>query len=214
MLLGLGELERMLGRNDEARAAYTEARALYRAVENRLGEANVLLGLGELERMLGRNDEARTAYTEARALYRAVENRLGEANVLLGLGRLEHKLGRNDEARAAYTEARALYRAVGDRLGEANVLLGLGELKRMLGRNDEGRAQPTPRRARSTGQSETAWARPTCSGAWANWSARSAATTRLKKNFHQAAYVYGTLGMEDYKDLTLELAEALGGQDN
>lgn len=32
----------MLGRHDLARTAYTEARTLFRAVEDRLGEANVL----------------------------------------------------------------------------------------------------------------------------------------------------------------------------
>ncbi len=50
MLRGLGDLERKLGRNDAARDAYAEARTLYRQVEDRLGEANVLLGLGLLEK--------------------------------------------------------------------------------------------------------------------------------------------------------------------
>jgi tetratricopeptide (TPR) repeat protein len=147
VLRGLGDLERMLGRNDQTRAAYTEARALYKAVEHRLGEANVLLGLGGLERTLSRYDQARTAYTEARALYKAVGDRLGEANVILGLGDLERMLGRNDQARTAYTEARALYKAVGDRHGEANVLLGLGDLERTLGRKDQARAAYTEARA-------------------------------------------------------------------
>ncbi len=57
--LAEAERQRMLGRNDQARAAYGEARTLYKQVEDRLGEANVLLGLGELERTLGRNDQAR-----------------------------------------------------------------------------------------------------------------------------------------------------------
>ena len=49
----------MLGRHDQAREAYAEARTLFRAVENRLGEANVLRGLGDLESKLGRHDQAR-----------------------------------------------------------------------------------------------------------------------------------------------------------
>ena len=77
MLRGLGDLERKLGRNDEARTAYTEARSLFKAVGDRLGEANVLRGLGELESKLSRNDEARTAYTEARSLFKAEGDRLG-----------------------------------------------------------------------------------------------------------------------------------------
>jgi tetratricopeptide (TPR) repeat protein len=65
VLAGLGALERMLGRNDQARAAFGEASALYKQIDDRLGQANVLAGLGDLEPMLGRNDQARAAYGEA-----------------------------------------------------------------------------------------------------------------------------------------------------
>jgi len=41
-------LESKLGRNDEAREAYSQAKTLFKAVGNRLGEANVLSGLGKL----------------------------------------------------------------------------------------------------------------------------------------------------------------------
>ncbi len=65
----LGELERKLGRHDEARAAYGEALELYRKINHRLGEANVQRGLGELERALGRKPEARAAYSEAAKIF-------------------------------------------------------------------------------------------------------------------------------------------------
>ena len=50
MLLGLGHLERTLGRNDAARDAYGEARTLFKQEQDRLGQANVLRGLGLLEK--------------------------------------------------------------------------------------------------------------------------------------------------------------------
>src|SRR5207245_2667155 len=94
-----------------ARAAYTEAQSLYKAIEDRLGEAGVLQGLGDLEHKLGRNAAARTAYAQARSLYKAVESRQGEANVLLGLARLEAPL--NPElARQHYYQAAGLYEAL------------------------------------------------------------------------------------------------------
>ena len=57
------------GRHDQARTAFAEARTLFRAVEDRLGEANVLLGLGDLERMLGRHDQAKKNYYQAAHVY-------------------------------------------------------------------------------------------------------------------------------------------------
>jgi tetratricopeptide (TPR) repeat protein len=105
---------------------------LAKAVEERIGEANVLSSLGELEYALGRKDQARAMYTEARTLFQAVEDRHGEARVLLLLGDLERTLGRYTEARASYTEARMLYKMEEHRLGEAGVLLGLGHLEATL----------------------------------------------------------------------------------
>ena len=138
-LEGIGQEESALGRQEQARVAYTGARAFYRAEQSRLREANVLRGLGDLEQKLGRHEQARVAYTDARALYQAVQNRLGEANVLMGLGGLDQKLDRHDEASKAYTDARALYRAEQSRLGEASALAGLGDLEQKLGRHDEAR---------------------------------------------------------------------------
>jgi tetratricopeptide (TPR) repeat protein len=105
---------------------------LFKAVEERHGEANALLDLGQLEDRLDRNTEARAAYTEARTLFKAVGERHGEAYVLRGVGDLERTLGRYTEARASYTEARMLYKMEEHRLGEAGVLLGLGHLEATL----------------------------------------------------------------------------------
>jgi tetratricopeptide (TPR) repeat protein len=69
VLLGLGELERVLSRSDQARAAYEEARTFYKQEGDRLGEAYVLRGLGELERQLGRSAQARATYEEAARLF-------------------------------------------------------------------------------------------------------------------------------------------------
>ena len=85
MLTGLGELETTLGHNDQARADYDEAYALYKQEDNRLGQADVLRGLGELESKLGRNEQARADYGDALALYKQEDNRLGQANGLAGL---------------------------------------------------------------------------------------------------------------------------------
>ena len=127
------------GRNDEARSAYENARSLFQAKKNRLGEAYALDGLGDLDRKQGRNDPARKNYLEARGLFQAVGERMGEANVLYALGELDRSLSRHDEARKAYTDALRLYQAAHSRQGQADTLRGLGELDLALGRHDDAR---------------------------------------------------------------------------
>jgi tetratricopeptide (TPR) repeat protein len=83
VLRGLGDLERMLGRNDQARAAYGEALVLYKQVDDRLGQANALSGLGaqqaarcfyeaaQLYEMIGMTEDHDAALREADKLYGA-----------------------------------------------------------------------------------------------------------------------------------------------
>ncbi|HVB23809.1 MAG TPA: tetratricopeptide repeat protein, partial [Ktedonobacteraceae bacterium] len=71
LLQSLGDLERRLGKIDEARAHYDAALPLYRSERDRLGEANLLQSLGDLERRLGKIDEARAHYDAALPLYRS-----------------------------------------------------------------------------------------------------------------------------------------------
>ncbi|MCB9116336.1 MAG: tetratricopeptide repeat protein [Caldilineaceae bacterium] len=116
---------------------YAEALGLFRAVGDRLGEANVLKAQGDVLYFLKRTDEALEKYAEALGLFRAVGDRLGEANVLKAQGDVLYFLKRTDEALEKYAEALGLFRAVGDRLGEANVLKAQGDVLYFLKRTDE-----------------------------------------------------------------------------
>jgi tetratricopeptide (TPR) repeat protein len=145
-LLRLAEESVIAGEHVAARQNYEKARTLYRKIDDRVGEADVLTGLGDLERLLGHNQKAEIAYSDARRLYRAVGNRQGEATVLRGLGDLDAAVARYEEARVAYTEARTLYKAVGNRQGEATVLLGMGDLDATAARYEEARAAYTEAR--------------------------------------------------------------------
>jgi tetratricopeptide (TPR) repeat protein len=81
----------LLGRNDQARAAYGEALTLYKQEDNRLGQANVLSGLGDLERLLGRNDQARAAFSDAAQLYEALGIVEGRETALEALRKLDRR---------------------------------------------------------------------------------------------------------------------------
>ena len=97
-----GELARSRGQNELAERLYNEALPLYRAVEDRGGEANTLRSLGDLAHSRGQNGEAERLYNEALPLYRAVEDRLGEANTLMSLGDLARSRGHNELAERLY----------------------------------------------------------------------------------------------------------------
>ena len=69
--LYLGDLERMLGRNEEARAAYDKALPLYRAEQSRLGEADTLRGIGRLLK-LENNPNADTYFRDALIIFKSI----------------------------------------------------------------------------------------------------------------------------------------------
>jgi Tetratricopeptide repeat. len=125
---------------DRAVASYAAALELFRAVGDRLGEANVQQALGDLALREARLGEARKHYEAALDIYPAIGARLGEANVQQALGDLALREDRLGEARKHYEAALAIYPAIGDRLGEANTLAALSRLALQQGRDEEARA--------------------------------------------------------------------------
>ena len=207
-LLVQAEQLRSTGYAQQARAAYTEASMLYKEVEDRRGEAQVLRGLADLERTLNHNDQARAAYTGARMLYKEVEDRRGEAQVLRGLGELERVLDRHDQARAAYTEARTLFKEVESRYGEATVLLGLGDLERMLSHDDQARAAYAKARMLYKSVEDRRGEANVLLGL-----GRLEATLKhpelARQHLFQSAGLFEAIGMSDWKEIALAEAKNL-----
>ena len=124
----LGDVHVRLSEYAAARARYEEAQPIYRAIGDRLGEANCIQALGDVHVMLSEYAAARARYEEAQGSYRAIGARLGEANCIQALGDVHVRLSEYPEARARYEEAQGIYRAIGDRLGEANCIKALGDV--------------------------------------------------------------------------------------
>jgi tetratricopeptide (TPR) repeat protein len=99
------------GEADRAQTMLDEALTLFRAVGDRLGEANVLKATGDVLSFLDQRDEALARYEEALTLFRAVGDRLGEANTLLSMAGMETD---PEAGRDRFEQALALYRAIGD----------------------------------------------------------------------------------------------------
>ncbi|MBN1146143.1 MAG: tetratricopeptide repeat protein, partial [Anaerolineales bacterium] len=98
---------------EAALASYEQALALYRAVGDRLGEANIYMKQGDL--WLGEEDwkQATPLYEQALALYQAVQDILGQANVWIDLGKAYFASGRREEGMQCVRAAAEGYARVG-----------------------------------------------------------------------------------------------------
>ncbi len=124
---------------DAALESYRAALGLFRAVGDRLGEANTLQAIGDVQRFRDEYDAALESYRAALGLYRAVGSRLGEANTLAARSRLALRQGRDEEARALLQQAVDLHTAIGSRYDVAVDLGNFGLALRDLGRIEEAR---------------------------------------------------------------------------
>ena len=114
------------GESDRSLTMLNEALALFRAVGDRLGEANTLKAIGHVQQFRDERDAALDSYQQALALFRAVGSRLGEANTLKAIGDAMLGYGETEAALSHYEQAMTLYRQIGDRVGQTNVNWTLG----------------------------------------------------------------------------------------
>jgi tetratricopeptide (TPR) repeat protein len=89
----------------EARARYQEALPLYRAIGDRLGEANALRSLGDVHLGLAEYGEALALYEKGRAIYRDLTLSSEEAAVLNQMADLYERRENYEQALASYTAA-------------------------------------------------------------------------------------------------------------
>jgi len=123
---------------DAAIESYRQALTLFRAVGDRLGEANTLQAIGDVHNFRKDMDAALDTYQQALTLFRAVGDRLGEANTLQAIGQVHNFRKDMDAALDTYQQALTLFRAVGSRLGEANVYRELGRIEMQRDQQEEG----------------------------------------------------------------------------
>jgi len=119
---------RHLGRIDEARQAYAEARGIYIDLGDRGGDATAANGLAVLEHAQGNGELARELYLESLATSREIGDERGTARALNNLAILERWQGDGAGARHLYTEALEVFRRIGDAGSEARTLSNLANL--------------------------------------------------------------------------------------
>jgi tetratricopeptide (TPR) repeat protein len=111
-----------------ARARFEEALAIFRRVEDPLGEANCILSLGDIAHRCSDHGTARTLYEEALPIFHRVGYPLGAANCIQSLGDIDLQRSDHEAASARYEQALAIFRPLGYVRGEANCILGLSEI--------------------------------------------------------------------------------------
>ena len=153
-----------------------------------------------------RNDEALANYEQAIGLFRDVGDRLGEANTLKAIGDVLQFLNRRDEALANYEQAIGLFRDVGDRLGEANTLQGLGGLK-----ENDADALALYRQAHQLYQQIGDQYSQARNLRWfmAEAQVKLGQVADARIALQEAADIFDTIGLEDYRDGALGQIEEL-----
>jgi tetratricopeptide (TPR) repeat protein len=109
----LGDVHVRLSEYAEARARYEEALPIYRAIGDRLGEANCHFGLGNVAR--GEQDwaEAKRFFQTALKVYQTTRMPFNIGLALWRLGNVAASQKQQDEASGYYREALQIFETIG-----------------------------------------------------------------------------------------------------
>jgi tetratricopeptide (TPR) repeat protein len=102
----------MLAEYAAARERYEEALPIYRAIGDRLGEANALLSLGDLTRKEDRYSQAWDFYEQVLSFYRTIGDHYSLARVLYRMGDWYVEQGKPQDAISLYQQAVDLWRSI------------------------------------------------------------------------------------------------------
>lgn len=131
-LKGIGEVYFILGRNQDARRAYTGALGISRRTRDRQLEADLLNGLGEAE-LDEESSSAFRRFDRALAISEAQGYAFGKARALAGLGVTESMRNKPTKALDFLNQSLSLFSSIGDAVGEADALTNIGYVISDLG---------------------------------------------------------------------------------
>ncbi len=127
----IGDVQRALGKLDDALESFEKARASYQQLGDRFGEAKCCQAMGDVQRMRNDLDAALQCYERCLDLFRQVNDKLEEAKALEAVGDVQQLRNDLDAAQRTYEQALALYQEEKDRLKRAKVLKVIGDVQRL-----------------------------------------------------------------------------------
>jgi tetratricopeptide (TPR) repeat protein/transcriptional regulator with XRE-family HTH domain len=133
-LLGLGWIDYLKGRHEQAAEQRRQALHLARTTANPASEVAALTGLGDVHLTLGRHQQAIDHYQQALTIAHSVSTSAGAPSALSGLGAVHLMQGRYRQAVDHYQQALTTAHSVDSRTCELVALTGLGHVYVMLGR--------------------------------------------------------------------------------
>jgi DNA-binding SARP family transcriptional activator len=125
---------------DEALAHVTHALRLFRAADNRHGQALALNAIGWCHILLGHPERALPRCTESLRLHEQLGDPMGQANTWDSIGLAHHHAGRHRAAVDCYERSLVFARAVGDDQVEVETVVRLGDAHRAGGDTDAAHA--------------------------------------------------------------------------
>lgn len=134
---GLAALLYWQGRYDEALGQYHRARALFRDLGDRFGEAEALFGLSTTSSLMGNAEEGQGFAELARAAYENAGAPDGVHKVVSAQSMAFWSSGNLTQALETWAEAEALLGAAGDRAEELQSRAAQAVIEHQLGRSDE-----------------------------------------------------------------------------
>jgi tetratricopeptide (TPR) repeat protein len=134
-LMLLSDMQFWTGDSAAATAA-EQALALFRDLDDRMGQGDALNGLAMVHRLTGHYPAAVTCHQQALDLFRDLDDQHGQADILVNLSHLHCLTGNYLAARACVEQALELSHAAGDRTGQASALQYLGMVQRLAGDYD------------------------------------------------------------------------------
>lgn len=125
-LRGLGSIDRLQGRHEQAQQRYEQALADLRTSGDRIAEAHVLINLAQISSEQGGYEYAERILQEALAICTELGVQRVAAQARYRLGRLYLDQGNLTTAESEFTAALQTVNAADDPAGKAYALLGLG----------------------------------------------------------------------------------------
>lgn len=134
-LQAIGDVQRVLGKQDVALTSYEKALTFFEQVGDKVGQARDLQAMGDIHRH-NQQDAALLCYQQALDLYRQLKDESEEAKVLRVIGDVQRSYNQFDAALRSYQQAVALYQEENDRLERAKMLKTIGDVQRLRKDND------------------------------------------------------------------------------